>query len=62
MFINEYNNKYIMVKVPKNMYFEREDVERWEAFCEHNFKTKKVLSKVMSESMEQYIENFEIKN
>jgi hypothetical protein len=41
-----------------NMYFEKEDVERWEAFCEHYFKSKRVLSKVLSEAMEEYIKNF----
>ena len=42
-----------------NLYFEEDDVKRWEEFCKHHFKTKRVLSKIMSEAMEQYIENFE---
>lgn len=45
------------MKGPKTLYFEDTDVEKWEAFCETKFKTKKVLSKIIAEAMEQYIEN-----
>ena len=43
------------------LYFEEEDYERWQKFCEHYFKSKKVLSKIVTESMEEYIVNFENK-
>ena len=48
-----------MVKIGKNLFFEVEDVNFWEEFCEKNFKTKRVLSKVIKEAMDEYIENFE---
>lgn len=41
------------------LYFEEEDYERWQKFCQFNFKSKKVLSKIMTEAMEEYIINFE---
>jgi len=47
--------------MPKHLYLKPSDVNRWEKFCLHNFKTKRVLSKVMSEAMEEFIENFEKK-
>lgn len=46
------------MKINKNLYFEVQDINKWEDFCEKNFKTKRVLSKIMTEAMEQYIENF----
>ena len=47
------------MKIKKTLYLNQEDVNRWEKFCLFHFKTKKVLSKVISEAMEEYIENFE---
>jgi len=46
------------MKIDKNLYFEESDVRRWELFCEKNFKSKRVLSKIITEAMEEYIENF----
>ena len=46
------------MKVPKNLYFEDSDVNDWEKFCEDKFKSKRVLSKIMTEAMAQYIENY----
>lgn len=42
----------------KNMYFSQDNIDKWEKFCKDNFKTKRVLSKVMTEAMDQYIVNF----
>jgi hypothetical protein len=51
-----------MVNKPKNLWLDDKDVERWEKFCLYHFKTKRVLSKIISEAMEQYIENFDRKD
>lgn len=44
--------------IKKTLYLNKEDVLKWEEFCMKNFKTKRVLSKVITEAMEEYIENF----
>ena len=41
----------------KNMYFKPEDVDKWEKYCEQKFKSKRVMSKVMTEAMEEFIQN-----
>jgi len=46
------------MKIKKTLYLEEQEVVNWEQFCKDNFKTKRVLSQVMTEAMEQYIENF----
>lgn len=40
------------------LYLDQDDVLRWEEFCEYYFKSKRVLSKIVSEAMEEYIENY----
>lgn len=50
------NDEIFMIK--KTLYLKKEDVLKWEKFCEKNFKSKRVLSKVLTEAMEDYIENF----
>jgi hypothetical protein len=47
------------MRIKKTLYLVKDDVDRWEKFCLFHFKTKRVLSKIMSEAMEEYIENFE---
>ena len=47
------------MKIDKHLYLEDSDVERWEKFCEYNFKSRRVLSKIVTEAMEEYIINFE---
>lgn len=47
-----------MVLERKNLRFEPEKLVEWDAFLEENFKTKRVLSKIMTEAMDQYIKNF----
>ena len=44
--------------IPKTLYFQEEKVIDWEQFCKDNFKTKRVLSKIVTEAMDQYIKNF----
>lgn len=45
--------------IKKTLYLSKNDVINWEEFCKKNFKTKRVLSKVITEAMEEYIENFD---
>ena len=47
-----------MVLERKNLRFEPKKLEEWDEFLLKNFKTKRVLSKVMTEAMDQYIKNF----
>ena len=42
----------------KNMYFSVDKITEWEKFCKDKFNSERVLSKVMTEAMDQYIENF----
>ena len=42
----------------KHMRFLIEDLKEWDKFCEKNFKSRRVLAKVIKEAMEQYIKNF----
>ena len=44
--------------IKKTLYFKEEDVNKWENFCLEKFKTKRVLSKIVTEAMEDYIYNF----
>ncbi len=46
------------MKVPKTIYLEKSDLKAWELFCEEKFKTKHVLSKIITEAMEEYLENY----
>lgn len=46
------------MKKNKTLSLEEKDIKRWEKFCETNFRTKRVLSKIMTEAMEQYIKNY----
>jgi len=46
------------MKVKKTLSLEEQDVIKWEEFCLKNFKTKRVLSKVITEAMEEYIKNY----
>jgi hypothetical protein len=50
-----------MGKIQKTLYFEIKDIEKWENFCLKQFKTKRVLSKILSEAIEEYIVNFNLK-
>lgn len=44
--------------IDKHLYLQKKDVEKWERFCEDKFKTKRVLSKIVTEAMEEYIKNY----
>lgn len=46
-----------MVKVPKNLFIEKEDLYFFEEYCEKKYNSKRVLSKVMSEAMYEFIKN-----
>ncbi len=43
----------------KTPYIDEDYHEAWVKFCVANFKTKKVLSKIITEAMELYMVNFE---
>jgi hypothetical protein len=46
------------MKINKTLSFEKVDVKTWEDFFLENFRTKRVLSIIISEEMEEYIKNF----
>jgi len=48
------------MKIKKTLFLDENDVDKWEKFCEKNFKTKRVLSKIVTEAMEEYIKNFDL--
>lgn len=54
----ELNNTQHEKKVPKNLYFFPKDIKKWEKFCLDNFGSERVLSKIVTEAMDEYIENF----
>ena len=50
--------KQVSLMGRKNMYFSKENILKWEKFCEDNFRSKRVLSKIMTEAMDEFIKNY----
>ena len=58
--VNIYKHSYYVISMKENktLYLEKTDIEKWEEFCKKHFKTEKVLSKIVTEAMAQYMENY----
>lgn len=46
-----------MTKKPKTLFLDDKDTEEFEKYCLKKFKTKRVLSKIITEAMFDYMEN-----
>lgn len=47
-----------MTKINKNLYLDSKKIKEWESFCEINFKTTRILSKIITEAMDMYIQEY----